>query len=87
MVNNTRRYRRKGRSTKKHTRGRRTRSYRSKHVTLRRKSRGSKRRRRSNTRRKRGKKQSGGGSGYGYTGNNVGSLHGGHHPVTSYNTC
>ena len=29
----------------------------------------------------------GGGSGFGFTGSNPGALHGGHHPVTSYNTC
>ena len=84
---NSRRYRRKGRNTRKHTRGRRTRSYRSKRLTLRSKPRGSKRRRRTNTHRRRGRKQRGGGAGYGFAGNNPEAFHGGHHPVTSYTTC
>lgn len=83
----TRRYRRKGRSTKKYTRSRRTRSYRSKRVTLKHISKRLKRRRTTNSRRKHGRKQRGGGSGFGFTGTNPGALHGGHHPVSSYSTC
>jgi hypothetical protein len=81
----SKRYRRKGRRTKKNTR--KTRSYKGKRGTVRSKPRGSKRRRRTNSRRRRGRKQSGGGSGYGFAGNNPEAFHGGHHPVSSYNTC
>ena len=83
----TKRYRKKSSKVKRHTNKGKTQLYRNKRTTIKRRTHRSKRHRRRNTHKKRGRKQRGGGAGFGYAGDNVGPLHGGHHPVSSYNTC